>query len=385
MTITKQSTKMNNNNNFDFSNLDDHPLLRVCVKQAFKNSINQKSNLSVPKAFKFNYNSCSTPHEHNLSLRSLNSNLPSSPTFLTRAKVGLISNPPELCEEGTGGTYFLKDSKNQNVAVFKPQNEDPLSVQNPKRTSSNSNFHFKGILPGEGSQREVFAYLIDNGFAGVPETRMAEICHWIFTNENGLPGDRSSNIQSKIGSVQEFQTNIQCSVDDMGAGLFSVLDVQKIAILDMLIFNCDRNGGNILVTKDSHKLIPIDHAFSLPDYKHLTDLQWFEWLTWRQVKKPVLQEIKDFINNLDMDSIISTATALKFRQECIFTLKLCYTFIKTALEHSKTLHEIGKLMCSTDSTHPSTFTQLVTTASEGIEDTSEIFNNFKQLVTSFFQ
>lgn len=45
-------------------------------------------------------------------------------------------------------------------------------------------------------------------------------------------------------------------------------EVRKIAILDILMLNCDRNEGNILVKRERGNrmtLIPIDHGLCLPD------------------------------------------------------------------------------------------------------------------------
>jgi len=306
------------------------------------------------------------------------------PAFLTQAKIGLVTHPPELCEEGTGGTYFLKNQQNKPVAVFKPSNEDPLSLQNPKRTTNNNDFHFKGFLPGEGSQREIFAYLADKKFAGVPETIPAEISHWIFTDKNGSPGTVTSQLTTKQGSMQHFISDIQCTVDDMGYGKFSLPDVQKIAILDMLLVNCDRNGGNILVQKNSHKLVPIDHAFSLPDYRNVTDLCWFEWLTWRQVKQTVLPEVISFIEKYDIVEAILLATKLGIRKECLLTLQLSHVFLKRALAKKLTLYEIARLMCTRDENSPSVFAQLITKASVSTSTSSSILPLFTQEVTKYF-
>jgi hypothetical protein len=38
----------------------------------------------------------------------------------------------ELCEEGVGGTYFMKNKKGRRIAIFKPQDEEPFHVNNPK-------------------------------------------------------------------------------------------------------------------------------------------------------------------------------------------------------------------------------------------------------------
>ena len=33
---------------------------------------------------------------------------------------------------GTGGTYFLRSRKGRKVAVFKPENEEPFALENPR-------------------------------------------------------------------------------------------------------------------------------------------------------------------------------------------------------------------------------------------------------------
>ena len=71
---------------------------------------------------------------------------------------------------------------------------------------------------------------------------------------------------TKHGSLQEF-VNSEGIIGDYGVMKFSPEEIQKIAILDIRILNCDRNDGNIMVKKENNKLklIPIDHGLSFPD------------------------------------------------------------------------------------------------------------------------
>jgi len=138
---------------------------------------------------------------------------------------------PVLCQEGVGGTYFFRNSQNQNVGVFKPNDEEPFTINNPKGYTppsspsvSSSPFSFgassygmmssspslspqagykQGILAGEASIRECAAYLLDHDhFAGVPETDMAVAQHPIFhTNQNyERPRSASMTLNSAIDS-----------------------------------------------------------------------------------------------------------------------------------------------------------------------------------------
>lgn len=76
--------------------------------------------------------------------------------------------------------------------------------------------------------------------------------------------------------------------EERGTGMFGVEEVHKIAILDMRLGNCDRNGGNILVKRvpgegaPHYQLIPIDHGYCLPST--FADIN-FEWMYWSQVCK----------------------------------------------------------------------------------------------------
>jgi hypothetical protein len=70
---------------------------------------------------------------------------------------------PQLCEEGVGGTYFMHDAQKRKIGVFKPQDEEPYNINNPKgyrpRLGSDAGIK-EGILVGEASIRECAAYLV---------------------------------------------------------------------------------------------------------------------------------------------------------------------------------------------------------------------------------
>jgi len=86
------------------------------------------------------------------------------PDLITKAREGLRFYSPELCEEGVNGTYFMKDKTGKNIAVFKPQDEEGNSENNPKSNNphqSKNGLPSSGIICGEGTLREVAACLID--------------------------------------------------------------------------------------------------------------------------------------------------------------------------------------------------------------------------------
>ena len=90
---------------------------------------------------------------------------------------------PKLTDEGTSGTYLMKDDMNSALAVFKPFDEEQFAPNNPRNYQGDfgSNTLRPGVLSGESTVRELAAYLIDrDGFSGVPETSLALISHESF-------------------------------------------------------------------------------------------------------------------------------------------------------------------------------------------------------------
>jgi len=50
----------------------------------------------------------------------------------------------------------------------------------------------------------------------------------------------------KTGSIQQFATNTDI-IGDVSTSLFLPKQIQKIAVLDIRLLNCDRNDENLLV------------------------------------------------------------------------------------------------------------------------------------------
>lgn len=202
--------------------------------------------------------------------------------ILAQAKAGLEGGfSPTLTSEGSGGAYFLRNSYGlDNVAIFKPVDEEPRAVNNPRGFSSSSRGEGlkKGTRVGQGAFREVAAYLLDHpidgrrtsfikcptGFAGVPATMMVRCAHDAF---HYAPDSWESDKKAKLGSLQQFVLAFS-NCEEMGSSSFPVEEVHKIAVLDMRMANTDRNGGNILVCRDEYdslRLVPIDHGYCLPE------------------------------------------------------------------------------------------------------------------------
>jgi hypothetical protein len=101
---------------------------------------------------------------------------------------GLASgHKPNLIEDGLGGTYFLESASGSKLAVFKPFDEDPYSLNNPKNKgkdleldgSSIDNSPLpRGLQPGIAVFRECAAWWLDqcsSGFVGIPPTSLVAL------------------------------------------------------------------------------------------------------------------------------------------------------------------------------------------------------------------
>lgn len=289
-------------------------------------------------------------------------------------------NEPIPSSEGSGGAYFMQDSSGQKyISVFKPMDEEPMSVNNPRGLpiSVDGEGLKKGTRAGEGALREVAAYILDHprdstyslhdeerGFAGVPPTVMVRCLHKGFNHPNGYKHDLEN---VKIGSLQMFVENVG-SCEEMGPRAFPVDEVHKISVLDIRLANTDRHAGNILVSKDEGgqiKLVPIDHGYCLPySFEDCT----FDWLYWPQARQPYSPETINYINALDAEKDIEL---LKFHgwdipPECARVLRISTMLLKKGVDRGLTPFDIGCIMCRKTLKDESVIEQIVREAQDAV-------------------
>lgn len=138
--------------------------------------------------------------------------------MLAEVKAGFLNEiKPKLTDYGTCGTYFLLNHLRKTVAIFKPFDEEPYTPNNPRGYMGElgSVGIRKGILSGESATREVAAYVLDDGFHGVPSTTYVEFYHPSFEEKSKcskgpIPLRRLPSIplikqnKTKHGSLQSF-------------------------------------------------------------------------------------------------------------------------------------------------------------------------------------
>jgi hypothetical protein len=244
--------------------------------------------------------------------------------------------------------YEMK--KNNFIAVFKPSDEEPGALLNPK------NIIKKPLMPpGGGATREVAAYLLDKNRAGVPETVfLRNVIHRQLNN-----GDK---IIPKTGSLQRFVINVG-NAGCMGSSRFSVEDVHNIGLLDIRLLNLDRNAENILVTKNGNefRLVPIDHTYSLPET--FGDI-YYEWHHWHQAKIPFSQETLQWINDLNPEADAEILRELGIPDAAITLMKLSTILLKAAASSGFTLFQIASLLTRRRITEPCQFEKFIALAKD---------------------
>ena len=126
----------------------------------------------------------------------------------------------------------------------------------------------------------------------------------------------------------------------------AILQVHKIAVLDIRLANTDRNGANILARRNGTgwSLIPIDHGYCLPST--FQDIS-FEWLYWPQARAPFDEDALKYIQALDSakDLAVLASHGLMLRPECERVLSVCTMLLKKAAARGLTPFSIGNIMC----------------------------------------
>ncbi|KAF5743454.1 hypothetical protein HS088_TW08G00037 [Tripterygium wilfordii] len=295
-------------------------------------------------------------------------------------------NGPIQSAEGSGGVYLMRNSSGEKfVAVFKPIDEEPMALNNPRGLplTKDGEGLKRGTQVGEGAFREVAAYILDHprggrhsfyngekGFAGVPPTVMVKCLHRGFNHPEGY---ECSTKNIKIGSLQMFVMN-NGSCEDMGPRGFPVEEVHKITVLDIRLANVDRHGGNILFSYDGEgriMLTPIDHGYCLPDkFEDCT----FDWLYWPQARQPYSPDTVAYIQSLNADEDIEL---LKFHgwdipPECARVLRISTMLLKKGAGRKLTPFAIGSIMCRETLKKQSVIEQILQEAEDDVlPETSE--------------
>ena len=259
---------------------------------------------------------------------------------------------PDLTEDGLGGTYFVKDRTGKPVAVFKPRDEEPLGVNNPKAHAGDGTGEGlnEGVNVGEAAMNEYAAYLLDQSShgalrAGVCPTALVRMAHSTFHTSGEDRCGPFRSIKDKVGSFQLFAAH-DCTAEDIGSSKFLPEHVHAIAVLDIRLCNTDRHPGNILVREQKGVvtgLVPIDHGYALPGEVGSAE---FEWLHYPAAKQPFSDAVREEILAIDVmgvDAMLRRRIQV-LRAACLHTLAVCTTLLQRGVAEGLTAHDIGSIM-----------------------------------------
>ena len=162
-------------------------------------------------------------------------------------------------------------------------------VANPDANASANG----GVQRLENLRQDALAYPLPP--TATPEKRQN---HGASTAFNGGKGNgngsriRTPKTKSRPVILQRFLEGLSnCEDHNLNLLLRDLppLEIHKVAVFDIRFFNTDRHGGNLMVTEPRAQdagprtnLIPIDHAYCLPDFLHLGAPK-YEWLECAQV------------------------------------------------------------------------------------------------------
>ena len=295
------------------------------------------------------------------SIPKLESTIPFIQQALTKEKL------PVLIDDCTGGTYMLFNEYDSVEAIFKPCDEEPFCVNNPKGILPDQfQQNDRDITPGSSCYREVAAYFLDHHhFAGVPETSLASI---------SITQDTEYDILYKEGSIQLYVEH-ECSSEDYGPSMFSLPNIQAIALLDIRLLNLDRHENNLLVfssfSHSSLHLIPIDHGYCLPRKTTKAIPQWC-WLNWNHSKLPLCSEMKEYLLSLDIERDIRLLHSYlsSLEESALDTLRITTLWLQVCASMNLSLFDIGSFFLPQQACKESQFQILVSLYQSQIEKTS---------------
>ncbi|VDN07936.1 unnamed protein product [Thelazia callipaeda] len=187
-----------------------------------------------------------------------------------------------------GRSYFVRDINQQNIAVFKPKDEEPFAPQNPKwpkyfqRMLCFCCFGRACLIPNNGYLSETGASLVDEKLQLhiVPKTRVVKLASPAFYYRR-RSRRMSKELKGKDGSYQMYvngyvsasqivpqwsKEGAACPLTESEMERFKYL-FQKLCVLDYIIRNTDRHMDNWLIKYEPGQVLElaaIDNGLAFP-------------------------------------------------------------------------------------------------------------------------
>lgn len=281
----------------------------------------------------------------NDSTQIINNTFPDDLEFnsLTRDIEQAIENGilPQRISQGSSGSYFVKNSDGSKVVgVFKPKDEEPYGMLNPKWTKWMHKlccpccFGRSCLVPNQGYLSEAGAWIVDRKLQLniVPKTRVIRLTSTTF-NYNAIDRAKSNTkrnvserfpkvgrhfnrigLPPKVGSLQKYVEGYEDACvwlrkidsNPLEPEVYDDFQYQfeKLVVLDYIIRNTDRGNDNWLVKQELDqnskisriKIAAIDNGLAFP-FKHPDEWRaypyYWAWISF--AKKPFSDRIRDLI------------------------------------------------------------------------------------------
>jgi hypothetical protein len=292
-------------------------------------------------------------------------------------KLGL---KPILASEGSTGTYFVTDRFGKKIGVFKPITEGHvLGGNNPRLFHRITRlFHYTGARPQETDLTEVAASELD---------RFLELGIVPRTDRITLKSENFRKEKEQTGSFQLFSEGKEAYRVFQFSFLFRLLprtllrwflflpfmhhrvemlipsDYEKLALLDLLIFNYDRHFRNWLIEHDGQKdtIAAIDNGTSFPTKHPSFDVNFFRWYLDRRhrylweilpaANQPFSHKMKRLILRIDGEELaqalrphladLARPSSFKACEKRIQCLQERIRYLQKSVKQNKTIRQIA--------------------------------------------
>lgn len=230
--------------------------------------------------------------------------------FLEQSEVArkvLKRNPPSIIADQFGSSYnIFGEVKDKPIGVYKPR----LQVMRAHVEYDSDDGEIDGVPPGTETFRERLAYALNYELSqlldenniplvdlGIPPTRVMDFYHKSFGRFH------------RTGSLQKFKKNC-VELDPTTKEKFEKIDrneLFKIAILDLIFLNKDRNSGNLLYSERKNTINLIDHGYCFPEIEGLDNFD-FSWKDLSFIHEPLPENWANFIMQIDLRKIVDRVT-----------------------------------------------------------------------------
>ncbi len=288
----------------------------------------------------------------------------------------VLANHGRLVPVVGTSAYLVVDHHNENVAVFKPEDERNNGPSNrlpekrgPDHTFEDIYFHqMSSFEQGSSSIRQHLAKLLDFGsIANLPAGAIVELQSDQFVDVEAEILNTPPRLQTKRGYLQKWVPNAKPLVDlhpqntpglapsreayllENHALLNSVSldEFQKIALMNVLLYNEIQHPGDILISYDAYgspHLKPIDSDSILPfKLSGLTGI-----LRHERVAKPFSTQSLQFIAELDPHVVATLVESTGLPQQAVTNAKALAMVIKAFAKTGRCLSDIATFLDKND-------------------------------------